>query len=971
MPSHAAPTNARPNAPSATRRPSAGARRRRFFPLVLLLAFAAYAAPAIGIECSLGPDGAVTTWLVSPARPLDPDAGFSRDLLPERQGEASGARRAEAAGKAGWRARAFHSGYLQLSPDCLRRGESVFYLACELRAARTGPVRLQAAYWARMAAWLDGKPVLKDDGGAEPVVFPRGSAELKLERGKTHHLLVKLGSRNRQALVRLALSTVETDPRVEPRAAPVACILRMPPERTGELLAESLALSARAGELVEPDRLLGVSVRAPAGLPLLEGKVTLDARVLDAGGQLVKTFERATRVVRNLRDEPIPLPWVVPKETKEPTYTVQADVLVGGRQVGRLSKSFYVADGLVGRLKALSGRLEKAELQLGARRRYTEPDLALARLKLEKARLYAQGAVGAGPSPGDMLREMEACGNALDRLENGKARPVTPGLHEYAYLSAIDDAPQPFYVYIPRGHDGRTFLPCVVYLHGYSPDLNKLNWQMIPVELLDYCDRYGFYLLAPFARSNTDFQGVGEVDVIQAFQRLLRMVPVNGNKVYLFGYSMGGMGAFTLGAHYPDVWAGIVSLSGRADYYLWKDLDREKVEPYKRLLIDTEFGAAMPGNFRNLPVLMFHGTSDSLVKIEQPRRFREQLKALGADVTLHELPGQDHWIISRVLRDDAVFKWMVRRKRDPWPTQVDLTAYTIKYRRQYWVTVVDLLRWGEPIKVRARLDPDKTVLTVTTQNVASLRLNLARELVGEKPELTVRINGAEQKVTETGPATFEVAEPKRAGALRKTPRLCGPVKEAFNRRFTVVVGASGKTEAHVERFRDRVMRVFSEWARFTKAAPRFRRDINVTEADIKTSNLLLVGRPANNTVLAKIADKLPVKITDEGFTFQGKTYSNQDHGLVMVYPNPLNPHRAVVVRSGLPYGESLSPNHKYDLLPDFLIFTRGTDYDDTSRAVVAGFFDANWQVDEGLVWRRGEQAPDPRCVKPPDNAALE
>ena len=29
-------------------------------------------------------------------------------------------------------------------------------------------------------------------------------------------------------------------------------------------------------------------------------------------------------------------------------------------------------------------------------------------------------------------------------------------------------------------------------------------------------------------------------------------------------------------------------------------------------------------------------------------------------------------------------------------------------------------------------------------------------------------------------------------------------------------------------------------------------------------------------------------------------------------------------------------------------------------AVVAGFFDENWQVAERLIWRRGKDAPDPR-----------
>ena len=91
---------------------------------------------------------------------------------------------------------------------------------------------------------------------------------------------------------------------------------------------------------------------------------------------------------------------------------------------------------------------------------------------------------------------------------------LEPGVHELAYLAEQDESPQPYYLYVPKAHDGRRALPCIVYLHGYAPDLNKLNWALFPEALLDYCDRFACYLVAPFGRSNTDFRGIGEADVL-------------------------------------------------------------------------------------------------------------------------------------------------------------------------------------------------------------------------------------------------------------------------------------------------------------------------------------------------------------------------------------------------------------------------------------------------------------------------
>ncbi|MFW6159428.1 MAG: prolyl oligopeptidase family serine peptidase, partial [Planctomycetota bacterium] len=623
-----------------------------------------------------------------------------------------------------------------------------------------------------------------------------------------------------------------------------------------------------------------------------------------------------------------------------------------------------VAEALGDWMKQLGQRTDKRGDQLGPRI-YTEPDFALARLRHEKAVLYARAGEFGGSRPEKVAEELDGWERALDRLDRHKSRPVQHGLSEHAYLSMIDDSPQPYYLHVPRGHDGRTRLPLIVYLHGYSPDLNKLNWGMIPRDLLHYCDDHGYYLVAPFGRSNTDFQGIGEADVLRVLMRVNKLLPVRADRVFLFGYSMGGMGVFTIGAHHPDLWAGIVSVSGRADYYLWHELDREKVEPYKRHLIDREFGAEMLGNFKSLPVLMYHGGGDSLVKVEQPRRMKRKLDALEADVTLNILPGRDHWIMSRVLADDTVFDWMNRQRRDPWPRRIDFKTYSIQYRSAHWVTILELERWGRPARVRATLNAEKTAMAVTTTNVASIRLDLGKHLVGDKPDLTVRIDGKEHRVTEPGPRTFDLADREHAGELRKTPRVCGPAKQVYARRFLMVFGAGEAKKADVERLRSEVQSAAAEWYQFAKSIPLRKLGVQVTEDDIEQANLILYGTPGRNKVLKRVADRLPIRITDDGFTFQGKTYDNQTHGLVMVYPNPLNPDRLLMVRSGLPYGEALPPNHKYDLLPDFVIFKEGTDYDDTDRAVVAGFFDRDWQVSDPLIWRRGDRAPDPRLHPEP------
>jgi len=118
-----------------------------------------------------------------------------------------------------------------------------------------------------------------------------------------------------------------------------------------------------------------------------------------------------------------------------------------------------------------------------------------------------------------------------------------------------------------------------------------------------------------------------------------------------------------------------------------------------------------------------------------------------------------------------------------------------------------------------------------------------------------------------------------------------------------------------------------------------------------------MGTPKTNSVLASLADKLPVTIGDHRYTVLGKTYEGQSLGLAMCYPNPLNPDRYVLIYSGPLHGRKLSSNHKHDLLPDFVVFdadkfTTG----DTEAAVCGGWFDVDWLPKPDLTWE-GDEAP--------------
>ncbi len=113
----------------------------------------------------------------------------------------------------------------------------------------------------------------------------------------------------------------------------------------------------------------------------------------------------------------------------------------------------------------------------------------------------------------------------------------------------------------------------------------------------------------------------------------------------LLGFSQGGGLAYRLGLAEPGRFAGVAALS------TW--------------LPEEAVAAADREHLASLPVLVQHGTTDPMVKIDRGRDSRDRLQELGAHVEYHEYPMQ-HQIGPESLRD--LSEWLERVLRLPPPS---------------------------------------------------------------------------------------------------------------------------------------------------------------------------------------------------------------------------------------------------------------------------------------------------------------
>src|SRR3989442_889029 len=137
------------------------------------------------------------------------------------------------------------------------------------------------------------------------------------------------------------------------------------------------------------------------------------------------------------------------------------------------------------------------------------------------------------------------------------------------------------------------------------------------------------------------------------------------------------------------------------------------------------------------------------------------------------------------------------------------------------------------------------------------------------------------------------------------------------------------------------------WRKQFSGETRVKSDSEVTDEDIAAHNLVLWGDPQSNKILARIADKLPIKWDSSGIHVGNKVYSAANHAPVLIYPNPLNPKRYVVLNSGFTFREYdyLNNARQVPKLPDWAIVDLTVPVSSRAPGGIAnaGFFGEQWE----------------------------
>ncbi len=292
------------------------------------------------------------------------------------------------------------------------------------------------------------------------------------------------------------------------------------------------------------------------------------------------------------------------------------------------------------------------------------------------------------------------------------------------------------------------------------------------------------------------------------------------------------------------------------------------------------------------------------------------------------------------------------------PEHIDFTTQTLRYHRMGWIDVQGLGQHWKAANVVA--DWDGVAIGVSTTNITRLRFDFQPgQWSGEYPvHPQITIDGKSLRgppVRSDRSWSWELMkvdgdwrEATDNGGLRKRPGLQGPIDDAFMDPFLFVLPSGESDDSELQAWvTTESEHAMKHWRSHFRGDVRKVLDKDLTDEQIASHHLILFGDPKSNSVIAQIADRLPIGWTQDTIAGTRKTYGRRGHALAMIYPNPLNPTRYVVLNSGFTFREYdyLNNARQTAKLPDWAIIdiTEGATPRDPGKIRSAGFFDEQWR----------------------------
>jgi predicted esterase len=540
------------------------------------------------------------------------------------------------------------------------------------------------------------------------------------------------------------------------------------------------------------------------------------------------------------------------------------------------------------------------------------------------------------------------------KLDNaGKKGSVRAnGFTRLTYIDPVDNTPQFCRAFIPINYNPKQKWPLVVMLHGYNGDNPVyVNWWSIDQRHNSVTDKFPIIYIEPHGRGNTSYKGIGDQDILKCIELAKQKFNIDEDRIYLKGESMGGGGTWNVGTRHPELFAAIAPVYGGWDYHVgMNEKDIAKLSEHERFNNEANSALLHADALLTTPVFVSHGDNDKSVDINNSRYLVKTLQRWGYDIRYHEYPGFGHEGIEYY---DQLIPWFLEHKRNADPVKVRVRSADLKYASAHWLKVTQLDNPNTIVAAEAEVLINNTI-KLSTENVLEVELTPSVKLIDPKKAVNVIWNVNDIRETRVINGKIILQDKSYSPLpLHKNPKIAGMISDIQTTPFAVVIGTISNDSLIKKLVNRKAQEFINYWKNWQKYEPRIFKDTELSEADMKKYSLILFGSAEANLVTKKLSDKIPLKISSEEIEITGKKFPAKNACITMIYPNPLNAERYVLVigatsSSGMFFSDNTYPDDDF-VIQDGAIPNSYLGRTKEKLSIAHGSFDYNWQINEKLL----------------------
>ncbi|MFS0518275.1 prolyl oligopeptidase family serine peptidase [Nostoc sp. UIC 10607] len=188
-----------------------------------------------------------------------------------------------------------------------------------------------------------------------------------------------------------------------------------------------------------------------------------------------------------------------------------------------------------------------------------------------------------------------------------------------------------------RNETQELLLPTILFLHGAGErgsNLDNVKRHGV-AKIVEQQSDFPFIVISPQCPQG-EYWNVKRLGTL--LDEVIASYPVDPNRVYLTGLSMGGYGTWHLAAVQPERFAAIAPICGGGNPQAARKL-------------------------KNLPVWAFHGAKDNVVPLSESEIMVSALKACDGNVKFTVYPEANHDSWTQTYNNPELYEWFLRHQR--------------------------------------------------------------------------------------------------------------------------------------------------------------------------------------------------------------------------------------------------------------------------------------------------------------------